>query len=636
MSAAPSRALAGAPDSPGGRAGAPAHGLPGALAALRGVATVALGVLALTWLLRLGVELGMGVPLEHRFWLRDYAGNLAVALLAGALIRRTVPTLAFAGLVVTAFHLINAGKLLVLGVPGSPDDFLNIVNLYHLSEGWLQRAFVVAVGAMPFALLAVLVRWRSGVTWAAIFLMVAGVWTLVAQAGPVQRALDARFGHSVWNQPENFRHRGLALHLVQESLRTIAKVGRTPSLADVDAAVDGLPLAAPDIASIAAAPRNVHVILLESFFDPVSLGPEWVPDDPFPPELRALWAETGESLALSPVFGGYTANAEFEALCGFPVTENAVFFEGWLRREAPCLPSLLADAGYRTVASHPNVPGFWNRTHAYRLTGFDEYLSKSSFDTTDSVGSFMLDHAFYEQVFEQLGTADPRPVFNYMLTYHGHLPYPNSPAYPDRVAPGREAPLLNGYLNHLWYKSRDLVERLEVLREEDPDALIVAFGDHLPFLDPNYGVYTEAFGLPADRKDFSGAQFERLVSTPLIVIDGERGPVDVGKVPLYRLPSLILELLGSKSDGMFAWSANPDGRLYRPVYGMHFEVPATDGAVTGARAPIACPPEAPEDGCADGMAWLARVRTLIADTFTGDQFGLGRLESTATSASARR
>ena len=582
-------------------------------------------MLVLTWLLRLGVERGMGVALEHRFWLRDYAGNLAVALLAWALIRRTVPTLAFAGLVTAAFHLINAGKLLVLGVPGSPDDFLNIVNLYHLSEGWLQRGFVVAVGAMPFALLAVLVRWRSGLTWAAIALMVAGVWGIVAQAGPVQRALDARFGNSVWNQPANFRERGLALHLVQESVRTIAKVGRTPSLADVELALGDLPLAAPDLAAVAAAPRNVHVILLESFFDPVSLGPDWVPDDPFPPELRALWAETGNSLALSPVFGGYTANAEFEALCGFPVTENAVFFEGWLRREAPCLPSLLADAGYRTVASHPNVPGFWNRTHAYRLTGFEEYLSKASFDTTDSVGSFMLDHAFYEQVFERLGTGDERPVFNYMLTYHGHLPYPSSPAYPDRVAPGREAPLLNGYLNHLWYKSRDLVERLEVLRAEDPDALIVAFGDHLPFLDPNYGVYTEAFDLPADRKDFGGAQFERLVSTPLIVIDGKRGPIDVGKVPLYRLPSLILELLGARDDGMFAWSANPDGRLYRPVYGMHFEVPATDGAVAGAQAPIACAPEAPEAGCADGMAWLSRVRTLIADTFTGDQFALERL-----------
>ncbi len=586
--------------------------------ALRSLGIVALVTLALTWALRLGIEHGMDVALEHRWWLRDYLGNLAVAIAAWVLARRTAPTLLFAIPVVAGFHLINAGKLLVLGVPGSPDDFLNIVNLYHLAEGPVQRAFVLAVGAMPFVLLALVGRWRTWTTRLAFVAMAGVVWLVAAQARPVQQALDARFGHSVWNQPENFRSRGLALHLVQESVRTLAKVGRVPDAADVDAALADIAASPLDIAPVAAAPRNVHLILLESFFDPLLLGPEWVPDDPFDPELRALWRETGHSTALSPVFGGYTANAEFEVLCGFPVTENAVFFEGWLRRAVPCLPRILAEAGYRTVASHPNVPGFWNRTHAYRLTGFDEYLSKADFDTSDAVGPFMLDHALYEQLFDKLGPLDARPIFNYVLTYHGHLPYPNSAAYPDRVTSGREAPLLHGYLNHVWYKSRDLMARLAVLREEDPDALIVAFGDHLPFLDPNYGVYAEAFDLPADRKDFSGEQFERLSGTPLIVIDGMHGPVDVGKVPLYRLPSLILSLLGTDADGMFGWSATPEDRLYRPMYGMHFEVP------TNGDAPIACPPEAPEPGCGPGMAWLERTRTLIADTFTGRQFGLGR------------
>ena len=51
------------------------------------------------------------------------------------------------------------------------------------------------------------------------------------------------------------------------------------------------------------------------------------------------------------MFGGYTANAEFELLCGFPVTEDAVFFEGWLRRDVPCLPRHLGQAGYRNAKS---------------------------------------------------------------------------------------------------------------------------------------------------------------------------------------------------------------------------------------------------------------------------------------------
>ncbi|MFT6307219.1 MAG: hypothetical protein ACJA0Z_002387, partial [Halioglobus sp.] len=33
---------------------------------------------------------------------------------------------------------------------------------------------------------------------------------------------------------------------------------------------------------------NVHVIVLESFFDPITLGPTWVPEDPFPEDFREL------------------------------------------------------------------------------------------------------------------------------------------------------------------------------------------------------------------------------------------------------------------------------------------------------------------------------------------------------------
>ena len=608
-----------------GKGGARPGAVSSGTALLRELAILALAILALTWAVRFAVTIAFDTRLDNAFWLRDYAGNLAVTLVAFALIRRVGGALLLGGYLIVAFQLGNAAKLAVLGTPTSPDDFINLANIFHLSEGW-SRVAVVVILATPFLLAALLVRWRAAGTWIAlgILAVVATLVTLYPQ--PVRKALDARFGNSVWNQPENFQRRGLALHLAQESVRTLAKVGKAPSESEVESAVAALPRALPDIATLsgksggAAAgvrPRNVHMIVLESFFDPLVLGEEWVPEDPFPPEFRELWAETGESVALSPVFGGYTANAEFEALCGYPVTENAVFFEGWLRREVPCLPAVLREAGYRTVASHPNVPGFWNRTHAYRLTGFDEYFSKARFDTSDSVGNILLDHSYYDQVFEQLGPLDEAPIFNYMLTYHGHLPYPTGEDYPDRVSAGRDAPLLHGYLNHLWYKSRDLMDRLEILRAEDPDALIVVFGDHLPFLGPNYGVYDEVLSLPDERDAFDGKQLETLVSTPLIVIDGERGPLDLGRLPLYRLPSLVLELLGAKSGGMFDWSASPEDTTVRPVYGMHIAL-GKDGTVTP------CPPESRAVACASSAAWLARTRILINDLFTGEQYALER------------
>ena len=35
----------------------------------------------------------------------------------------------------------------------------------------------------------------------------------------------------------------------------------------------------------------------------------------------------------------------------------------------------------------------------------------------------------------------------------------------------------------------------------------------------------------------------------------------------------MLELLGNQGgDGMFDWTANPDGEIIRPVYGMHIDI----------------------------------------------------------------
>ena len=586
--------------------------------------SLALFTLLLTIICRLALETLFDLKLYSDYWLRDYLGNLAVALLALALVQSRARAMLLTAVVVIGFQMANGGKLSVLGTPVSPDDLINIQNLFYLTEGW-RRVLLMLVAALPLFTLVALIPWRRKSAWGVVATLSLSAFLIMQYAEPLRAQLDERFGNSVWNQPANFKTRGLALHVAQESVRTLAKVGKHPDKAQVLAATQSLQLSAPPqlsaqnvVTTTPDAPqRNVHVLVLESFFDPMTLGPEWVPEDPFPEDFRALWAETGNSHALSPVFGGYTANAEFETLCGFPVTENAVFFEGWLRRQAPCLPAVLADAGYQTLASHPNVPGFWNRTLAYQLVGFDTYLSKTHFDLQDSVEGLLLDHSFYDQGFEQIAQLDSsRPVFNYMLTYHGHLPYPSNDNYPDQIKAGQESVLLNGYLNQVWYKSRDLMARLDKLKTEDPYALIVIFGHHLPFLGPNYGVYTEAMDLPADRADFTGDMLEYLVSTPLIVIDGQNGPLKLGKLPLYRLPALILEKLGLQNDaGILNWAQNPDEQIIRPVYGMHIDI-AADGAT-------ACPDDDTAPASCDVSAgWLARTRLLIQDLFSGKQYSL--------------
>lgn len=597
---------------------------------------LALFIAVITFVCRSVIDSGFDVGLQDEYWLRDFTGNWVVALIIYLLVQSLKKTMILAGLIIFLFQMGNALKLVVLGTPASPDDFFNVQNLYFLVDGW-RRALMYAVTALPLVLAIAFIPWRKPSLWLCIAALTTTGLALAHNSEPVRVYLDSRFGNSVWNQPANYKSRGLGLHLVQESVRTIAKTGKTPDRASIEAALSSLEHHAepairlePALRSVVnqasqlsasnSPKRNVHVFVLESFFDPVSLGDEWVPEDPFPDTFRTLWAETGHTKALSPVFGGYTANAEFEALCGFPVTRNAVFFEGWLRKPVPCLPDVLSQQGYSTVASHPNVPGFWNRTHAYHLIGFDRYLSKEQFDLRDSIKGLLLDNSFYEQIFDRLEKAEfASPVFNYMLTYHGHLPYPANDNYPDQIKAGQESGLLHGYLNQMWYKSRDLMQRLNTLRQDDPDALIVIFGDHLPFLGQNYGVYTEAWQLPDQRDQFTGEQLERLTSTPLIVIDGKRGPLQLGKLPLYRLPSLIISLLDiTDRPSMFNLSLNPDNSWVRPVYGMHINIKQ------GATHRCADNNEA-ADACSQTSTWLTRTEMLIRDIFTGNQFSLDAL-----------
>jgi hypothetical protein len=154
----------------------------------------------------------------------------------------------------------------------------------------------------------------------------------------------------------------------------------------------------------------------------------------------------------------------------------------------------------------------------------------------------------------------PRPVFNYLLTYFGHLPYPLNERRPDVITAAAGHEVVAAYANTLYYKSRELMAFLRELRAADPDALIVLFGDHLPALTPNFGGYTESGLLAKQRGDFTDPMFRTLVETPLILIDGRRGPVAVGDIPAYRLPALLLDRLGDQRPSILKL-ASANGRV---------------------------------------------------------------------------
>ena len=553
----------------------------------------------------------------------DLAVHCLLAIALRALSRTTPAFLAVLALLMGLVHLGNAMKIAILGGPLMPDDGASLRTLLLLlDDGWLLLALTLGVALAASLLLALTLRpWRA--RGAAAALGAVGAVLAFAPESLVA-AMDRQFGNTVWDQHANYGWRGPLVHMLQETARHAARREAPPDRDAVLAAADvllpalhpvalQLPGTAPRVEPVPG--RNVHMIVLESFWDPAPLAAAGLSRDPFVAEFRALWNATGRSRALSPVFGGFTANAEFEALCGFPVSEDAVFFEGRLRNDAPCLPRALGALGYRTLASHPNVATFWNRVHAYRRVGFDTYWSERDFELDDMNGSFLGDASLYRQVMDRVAPlmGAEGPVFNYVLTFFGHLDYPLAENRPPVVGVASGDERLALYANTVYYKSQELMAVLAELRAADPDGIIVVFGDHLPFLGASFEHYVQSGVLGRSRSEFDDRMFVEAQATPLVVIDGRRGPLKLGDVPLYQLPSLVLELLGRPIDTPMAFTRSALALRVRPLPGMHV-VQHGAGEIAVCRCEESDPPP-----CGATTDWLAAVNTLATDLFSGRQ-----------------
>lgn len=566
----------------------------------------------------------LDMRLADAAYLRDLLAHLLLGAVLFALAQSLPRFLLAAMALLSVLTFGNAMKLATLGAPLMPDDFAAARNLFLFFEGWTLIGAGLLV-AVPTLLVLGSIAWTRRTTWITLALLAGTITALIQFPAPLVTWMDHHFGHSVWNQPANYQARGLPIHLLQETSRALARREPPPTVAQVDTALQQLaelstaPLLPVNTSLAAPHPkRALYMIVLESFWDPMILTAAHLSADPLDPAFRQLWAQAGQAHLLAPVFGGYTANTEFEVLCGFPVTADNVFFETGLKRDVPCLPAHLREAGYHSLASHPNAASFWNRVNAYRRIGFETYWSERDFVLDDMNRAFLSDASLYRQVMDKLAhqAHDPRPVFNYILTYFGHLPYPLNEHRPPLITAAAGHEIIAAYANTLYYKSRELMDFVRTVRATDPEALIVLFGDHLPALKPNFGGYTESGVLAPQRGALTDAMFRTLVATPLIVIDGKRGPLAVGDLPAYQLPALLLELLGDTRPSLLQLTApQQTAERVRPLPGVHWAVTAHGERVCRGQAS-----DAPD--CAASTRWLQALKTVRTDLFSGQQHTL--------------
>ena len=443
-------------------------------------------------------------------------------------------------------------------------DALNLPELLKVLPFARDAALLLAL-ALPVVLPLCFVdyrRYRRVLGMAALAVLL--VMAVELQPSLVLSALDrAGFQVAQWSDAETVNQNGrLTTMLYFEARRrqALAETATYRDRADYEMEVR----VAADLIRKRGNHRNVHLVVLESFVDPTLFKAISYSKDPRHPDFTALVGDR-QGFSISPVFGGDSAQAEFEVLCGVPALQklSQIEFDDFDGEPTGCMPRILAQAGYSTIVSNAFEPNYFNGTRAYTGIGFEsiyfprEYGSASStYLTARNVSEdeqFMFDGDLFGQNLAFLGQTlhdNPgRPIFNYVLGTYGHEPHDIDTALRPLVLSMRAADedeqLLRA-VNQYWYRTQALARYVRALIQLDPKSLIIVVSDHLP---------------PLDRGTKSYAEFRYLDNIPdsthlnrILVV--ENGQVVRHKtIHHYEVPSLIYDYL---TGGAFCREAHCD------------------------------------------------------------------------------
>lgn len=304
--------------------------------------------------------------------------------------------------------------------------------------------------------------------------------------------------------------------------------------------------------------KNIHMIVYESYIDVRRLKSVKVPDILIN-EINNSYLSS-PSTSIAPGFGNGTARSEFEILCGVPSLQllGAIefnLFEG--EEKIDCLPSFLSQHGFKTIASHPFKPNYYNRIKAYQTLSFNEIRFGEKYSKVlggikidDAPAGWLFDKSLFHQnlslVKENLKQGNI--IFNYVLTAYGHYPFERSEKLRPSVINVEEVDTeVNRLFNQTYYRIKELDKYIRSLREIDPTSLIVIVGDHLPPLTGGESTYKK-LGLSSNLKHDDGVElFDRskFYESFAIMLDGSNEN-ELPNIKHFNLKNIIMDNLYRK------------------------------------------------------------------------------------------
>jgi len=261
---------------------------------------------------------------------------------------------------------------------------------------------------------------------------------------------------------------------------------------------------------------NVVLVLSESFTDPTALDGFDLERDPIP-QTRSTMGETTSGTMLAQLYGGGTANMEFETLTGQSLAlfrPQMVSPYQMLVSDQASYPSAVGwfkAQGHKAIAIHPYMVGLYKREQVYRTLGFEEFIHDTSMQSQEMIDDnpYIDDAAAYDEVIHQIDDNDDPLMIN-LVTMQNHIPVDGN--YDDPIAVdgigGDQGDRIGQYARGLEHSDLAMADFLDDLEASDEKTVVLFYGDHLP------GIYD------SEVKD-ANSDGLALYETPFFVWDSE-------------------------------------------------------------------------------------------------------------------
>ncbi len=237
---------------------------------------------------------------------------------------------------------------------------------------------------------------------------------------------------------------------------------------------------------------NIIIIMNESLADYTLLdnGKNMEYNEDYLPYIHSLNENVNKGKCYVSVFGGQTANSEFECLTGNSLAflpASSVPYQQFINGTTFSLPIYLETLGYKTTAIHPCVGTNWNREVAYESMNFGNFYTQNDFKDPEYV-RYISDAETYRKVIEQFENKKKNDkLFIMSVTMQNHGGYLDDTEWEEPIiAGGGEFVLANEYLSSAHISDEAYKGLLEYFSDYDEPTIILMFGDHQPAIDEGF------------------------------------------------------------------------------------------------------------------------------------------------------